>query len=81
MGYTHYWNNKKLLSINTMKNIVTDFKIILPKTKVKICYEFNQPKIKPEIKNHLIRFNGIEEDGYETFMFTRMKQDEFCKNL
>ena len=67
MGYTHYWRLKKdckKLSIRC----VNDIKTILEKHKDIIQYESDVKK-KAVIKDTLIRFNGIKEEGHETFYF------------
>ncbi len=80
MGYTHQWNNKKDIPIEIMQKIVHDFNIIYQayKNQIKIQYE-DDSRADPIICKDLIRFNGVGDEGHETFVFSREAQGEFCK--
>lgn len=67
MGYTHYWYLKKGIS-KLSKECLDDIKIIIEKHNDIIQYEDDEKK-KPIVTNKLIRFNGIGEEGHETFIF------------
>lgn len=72
MGYTRYWNVKRDLD---------DFKFLKFK---EICNEiittFNIPLDDIVLNNELIRFNGVEDDAHETFLFSKNEQSFiFCK--
>ena len=68
MGYTHYWElnpngKKKDLSgcLGKIKEVILQHADI-------IQYEEDKAKL-PLVSNKLIRFNGIGNDGHETFYF------------
>ncbi len=73
MGYTHYF---KLKPKNTINSFTKDVLIQMKKTldywqeKGVICYECNQPDKPYNLDNMTIRFNGKEEEGFETFYFS-----------
>lgn len=80
MGYTHYWSSLycKNLKSDYLKALV-EIKPILEKYKHLIQFEYhdNSPYVANET---LIHFNGIENDGHETFMFEADKPNrDFCK--
>jgi hypothetical protein len=69
MGYTHYiktpnWNNRDEKGWEKALPIV---KKILKKYKDILQYELDD-KRKPVANKKMIRFNGIGEDGHETFL-------------
>ncbi len=75
MGYTHYWELKKD-SPKLSKGCMEDINKVMKEYKNIIQYEEDNKK-KPIITNTLIRFNGIGEDGHETFYFeTPPKEDK-----
>lgn len=82
MGYTHYFHSKgKNLDQSKFRVLSDQARRIINianKQGIKIQFEYcdNKP---PELTNYAIRFNGIEEDGHETFMITREEFGEFCK--
>jgi len=83
MGYTHYWNfdeygeedkdgYKKALPI--VRKIVKKYNKIL-----RAEYDSDE---KPEVSKDAIVFNGIGDDGHETFYFSLADKDSgftFCK--
>jgi len=77
MGYTHFFRNKtgskgyiKALSI---------VRKVLKKHKDIIQYEYNDTRAASCTKE-MIRFNGIGDNGHETFWFENGQFDfEFCK--
>lgn len=73
MGYTHYWYLKPGIK-ELSKKCVDDIKKVAKEYKKIIQFEDDNSK-KPEIINKVIRFNGIGEDGHETFSF-RLSKDK-----
>jgi hypothetical protein len=82
MGYTHYWNHN---GIST-----TDWRILAEyahsligmasEKGINLAVKFDEPEKLPEINEAWIRFNGIGEDGHETFYLTREPTEfDFCK--
>jgi hypothetical protein len=83
MGYTHYWNNNKI-SDKKWKNFIADVKkvkAILP-NNIELAYEYDCPDRKPVIDGKQVRFNGIGDDGHETFLIEKKGVRDgfaFCK--
>ena len=78
MGYTHYFNFKE--DIKTFsENVLKDINRISNDYKSIIRYESDSVE-KPLITTTEIHLNGIEDDGYETFILTSNAIDfNFCK--
>jgi hypothetical protein len=79
MGYTHYFTVKKAKLLN--KAVRKDLKRVLDKAYNQglIQKEWNE-KGKYELTEKHIRFNGIEDDGHETFYFMANNEGwAFCK--
>lgn len=76
MGYTHNWNatdftdKQWTLARHRMRKIIKQ-------SDVPVQWEADTIQA-PEISDSLIRFNGVEEDGHETFYMER-GQGGFCK--
>jgi hypothetical protein len=71
MGYTHHFK----LNGNLTSNVLTEIKEVLGNHN--ITYEFNS-KDPAVVTSDLIRFNGYEDAGYETFAL-EPGREEFCK--
>lgn len=67
MGYTHYWELRKDAK-GDMKDALEDIKKVIKRYKGLVQYE-EDDKRDPIITENVIRFNGIGEDGHETFYF------------
>lgn len=79
MGYTHYWNHTPRCEDDVWKTVRIIVKQIFDITHVPLQYEYDSPK-PPVVDGMGIRFNGVEDDGHETFFFD--KEDSgfnFCK--
>jgi len=82
MGYTHYINADRSFTRGEWSGIVQD----VPKVFA-YCEQHNIPlkweydsKRGPIVNGDTIRFNGVGEDGHETFYYQRkMKGFWFCK--
>ena len=72
MGYTHYWRQKGDFSQPAWEKIVNDVKKLVEISKVPISkdYDTNKPAVFDENR---IWFNGVGEDGHETFGITRVQ--------
>jgi hypothetical protein len=84
MGYTHYWNKQKELPQNKWDAFIEDAKIILiheTQAQELLCSEYDKMDTPPVIDKDTVRFNGKDNEGHETFYFTRVASDEFsfCK--
>lgn len=70
MGYTHYWRLKGPIALKEWKAITAAAKVVLDTAKVPIQREYDDTA-PPVINTDEIRFNGVEDDGHETFLFGR----------
>ena len=81
MGYTHYtradnWDRQDELGFEKALPIVRK---ILKRYKDLVQFECDNPK-RPVVSKKQIRFNGIGEDGHETFMLSNSSFEfNFCK--
>lgn len=70
MGYTHYFPQRGEISTRRFKHIGEELKKLLDSRDSRVppvAWEFDEPNEPAEIHDTLIRFNGIGEDGHETF--------------
>lgn len=88
MGYTHYWTQARDFSQDEWKEITAQAKDVLEIHGRVVCYEQDKPNRRPQVDSKMIRFNGKEDDGHETFVLTckmgRVRPGEteafsFCK--
>ena len=81
----HYWKNKPSFSKHSVawNNFIKDAEDILLVTESLqlVRAEFDQLDMIPEVGENRIKFNGIGEDGHETFIINREDDEdfEFCK--
>ena len=75
--YTHYWYSKTHLDPDIFNRFAADVKKVLKEIGVPLARECDDPDTDPVINEQEVRFNGIGDDGHETFLFTRdtCKQD------
>jgi len=77
MGYTHYW--RKPAGITGWNEALPIIKDILNRHKDIIQKESDEEG-DPICDDKLIRFNGISDEGHETFWFTNEAENfAFCK--
>ena len=68
MGYTHYWRIKKQYSMPVRaKEIIKEILAEAYKAGI-VQYEWNDTK-EPLVTDTVVRFNGVGENGHETFYF------------
>lgn len=84
MGYTHYWTKTREFTDAEWLDIMTAAASILSTAinsyMITLVYESDQLDKKPLVSDPVIRFNGADDDGHETFYFDRCANDfEFCK--
>jgi hypothetical protein len=70
MGYTHYWDTKPTITKAKWDSFTKAVKILLKGVTV-IQKEYTD-SAKPVINSREVRFNGIEDDGHETFYMKRV---------
>ena len=81
MGYTHYFGPMSLTAdqfltvSNASKKVV---EIATGEMGVSLAYESDEQKRAPELSGDRIRFNGVGDEGHETFIL-EPTGDEFCK--
>jgi len=84
MGYTHYWKRSKDLDKTMFIEAKNDCQKICDVLKnqydIQIQKEYDDSN-PPIFNDDIIRFNGIEDDGHETFLITSNGNDhfQFCK--
>jgi hypothetical protein len=81
MGYTHYFEQiGQAPTDQQWEQIVAETQQILHKYKKIVCFEDDQPDLPPQVDERIIRFNGKNGLGYETFFLDRFQRGfEFCK--
>jgi len=77
MGYTHYWTQPKDYAALEWRCICEDVALILATAcgvhEVTLAWECDKPNKPPALSAKLIRFNGIGEEGHESFYITRKR--------
>ena len=81
MGYTHYWELLSSVDETAWARICDAAKRILSEaTSMGIPLQWESDvDAMPEVSTEMIRFNGVEEDGHETFLVTPNPKWDFCK--
>jgi hypothetical protein len=80
MGYTHYWKIPKTVPNGDWHDIVRDVAKIIEATNIPLALEYDEPEKKPEISPWCIQFNGVGDDGHETFLIKPdLEEFSFCK--
>lgn len=82
MGYTHYFKTPKwnARDENGWDKALPIVKKIIKKYKGILQYELDD-KRKPVANKRMIRFNGIGEDGHETFLVKNSKDQNGFSNI
>lgn len=78
MGYTHYWNidDNRVSEEGWLQALPLIAKIVKSHGKT-LQYETDDRRL-PVVTNKLIRFNGVEDEGHETFL-VQLGDSAFCK--
>lgn len=74
MGYSHYWRKDVAIPRRQFHAIVSDFKKILPTLRsrgVRLRLDFDNSS-PIELDDERVQFNGVGENGHETFIFERV---------
>jgi len=80
MEYTHYFTIKKTPDAATINQIHKAVMPVLDNYENIIKYECDSVEGKPVNASGIIRFNGIEDDGHETFLVDLNRREfNFCK--
>ncbi len=77
MGYTHYWTQPTDYTVKAWKQIGEDIAAILKDVQhvqgIPLAWDYNETGKQPQIDGETIRFNGLGEDGHETFYLSRVR--------
>ena len=71
MGYTHYFYKKPKLKAKAFAAFAKDCYRLASASGVPIAFEYDETDKAPVFGDKLVRFNGLAEDGHETFYFER----------
>ena len=74
MGYTNYWRRKRDFTAEEWAMIRKDALDVIvhcDKKKIPLAFECDSPNSGPRVNGSVVRFNGVGEDGHETFIVTR----------
>ena len=74
MGYTHYWYKPAELPQDKWDAFLDSVKKIVEEGSAILCFEYDQPDVKPKLGKDIVRFNGRDDDGHETFYFARKQE-------
>ena len=82
MGYTHCWNcagrNEKCFG-DFSQACAKAFNIFEKRGGAPIAFESDEPDRPPVFSNDHVRFNGVGDDGHETFYIDMYGAPGFCK--
>lgn len=80
MGYTHYWDSSKMVDKEFKNKTLAPIQYILTKAfkAGEIAFESDCPAVAPLLCEDAIRFNGVGEEGHETF-YLDIGSRGFCK--
>ena len=84
MGYTHYWTMKRMARpaewarlVKSVRHVLSTALLTQNFPALQYDEDINEPV---EITDKTIRFNGVGNDGHETFLFSRDSPGfNFCK--
>ena len=86
MGYTHYWNNTKFTT-EQWSELAKDAAKLFKECKqngILLAAEYDRTKTPPHIGLESIVFNGVGDEGHETFVLEKTPDPNgfvFCKTL
>lgn len=83
MGYTHYFSSQRNFTDAEWAALTSiTRKIVLSvKNSIPLAFECDDENTPPLIDNEQIRFNGVGDDGHETFIVSKKHSSDFnfCK--
>lgn len=76
MGYTHYWRGRAEAS----EQLIHELSVLVENSDIPVRFESEENRLA-HIDTDYIRFNGVGEDGHETFLvqFGVETAFDFCK--
>jgi len=79
MGYTHYWEQNSKCSDGQWQGFCDDVRTIIKASDVPVQRGYDDDR-EPKITDQQVVFNGVGDDGHETFWFERHGEGfAFCK--
>ncbi len=79
MGYTHYWKSQRGIDPQRKAVFLKAVRALLDQASCpNLAYESDETDKPPRIDEEAIRFNGIEENGHETFYLDLNKPIDFA---
>ncbi len=81
MGYSHVIEIIEKPTVSEWNDFIAKVRIIFEHANhlgIHIVYESDIPN-PPKITENMLRFNGLDEDGFETFLIHRRKMKDCCK--
>jgi hypothetical protein len=79
MGYTHYWKHGNIPA-NVWAKIANDATKLIVASDVDLAFDYDEPTKLPQANDANVRFNGVGDDGHETFLIHPASTSfEFCK--
>jgi len=80
IGYTHYFHQQRDVTLREWTDIINDFTKLLEDNYLPAIQYESDDSSPPQIDYHLVRFNGVGDDGHETMILDPYNTDfEFCK--
>ena len=76
MGYTHYWRQQRDFTPAEWNELTRLTKLITADGSSILANGISDRGSQPTIDNEKICFNGIGEDGHETFRITKKKREK-----
>lgn len=80
MGYTHYWDVKRPIGKRAWDMICRDARQLFHATDIPLVGYEEEPASDPVVTRDMIRFNGVGDDEYESFVLVPDHDESpFCK--
>ena len=80
MGYTHYWDTNSKITDEQWEKSCNFVNKAIKTTSAEIVGGHAEVGTDPEVSVNRVVFNGVEDDGHETFHIPRNNGEwEFCK--
>lgn len=76
MGYTIYWSLRSNFTKAEWSQVKVAANKLIEQARqegVVICFELDKPKASAQVDDERIRFNGVGEEGHETFILRRQR--------
>jgi hypothetical protein len=74
LGYTHYYPQQRDFTPDEFANLGEAARKIIAAVELPLAWEYDEPKKPPQIDLGVIRFNGVGDDGHETFYLPRVNE-------